>query len=136
MPLPDLCKLTAGLSRSWAGYLRDWDRSLRSGNYPETTRYNYLLAAAQLRRYLGEYSPDPDAEAWFPPQPLQLRRHGARPLPAAGLGLPGFTCAASRCSLQIVRRQCSIRTLRHRRRRLGSSPRPGLRAAQVECSLR
>ena len=39
------------------------DRSLRSGNYPETTRYNYLLAAAQLARYLGEYSPDPDADA-------------------------------------------------------------------------
>src|SRR3954453_3099674 len=62
MPLLDLCKLTAGLSRTWAGYLRDWDRSLRSGNYPETTRYNYLLAAAQLGRYLGEYSPDPDAD--------------------------------------------------------------------------
>jgi hypothetical protein len=40
MPLLDLCKLTTGLSRTWAGYLRDWDRSLRSGNYPETTRYN------------------------------------------------------------------------------------------------
>jgi integrase/recombinase XerC len=40
----------------------DWDRSLRSGNYPETTRYNYFLAAAQLARYLGEYSPDPDAD--------------------------------------------------------------------------
>jgi site-specific recombinase XerD len=62
MPLLDLHKLTAGLSRTWAGYLRDWDRSLRSGNYPETTRYNYLLAAAQLARYLGEYSPDPDAD--------------------------------------------------------------------------
>ena len=62
MPLLDLCKLTAGLSRTWAGYLRDWDRSLRSGNYPETTRYNHLLAAAQLGRYLGEYSPDPDAD--------------------------------------------------------------------------
>src|SRR5215208_4888969 len=61
MPLLDLCKLTAWLSRTWAGYLRDWDRSLRSGNYPETTRYNYLLAAAQLGRYLGDYSPDPDA---------------------------------------------------------------------------
>jgi hypothetical protein len=36
---------------------------LRSGNYPETTRYNYLLVAAQLSRYLGEYSPDPDADA-------------------------------------------------------------------------
>jgi hypothetical protein len=62
MPLLDLHKLTLGLSRAWAGYLRDWDRSLRSGNYPETTRYNYLLAAAQLARYLGEYSPDPDAD--------------------------------------------------------------------------
>ncbi|MGC9541237.1 tyrosine-type recombinase/integrase [Streptomyces sp. UG1] len=35
---------------------------MRSGNYAETTRYNYLLAAAQLARYLGEYSPDPDAD--------------------------------------------------------------------------
>lgn len=42
--------------------LRDWDRTLRSGNHPETTRYNYLLAAAQLARYLGEYSPDPVAD--------------------------------------------------------------------------
>jgi integrase/recombinase XerC len=53
MPLSDLQKLTAGLSPTWSGYLRDWDRSLRSGNYPETTRYNYLLAPAQLGRYLG-----------------------------------------------------------------------------------
>jgi integrase/recombinase XerC len=28
-------------------------RSLRSGNYPETTRYNYPLASAQLARYPG-----------------------------------------------------------------------------------
>jgi site-specific recombinase XerD len=63
MPLLDLSKLATGLSRTWAGFLRDWDRSLRSGNYPPTTRYNYLLAAAQLGRYLGEYSPDPDADA-------------------------------------------------------------------------
>ncbi|MBQ1076655.1 tyrosine-type recombinase/integrase [Micromonospora sp. C31] len=62
MPLLDLQKLTAGLSRTWAGFLRDWDRSLRAGNYPATTRYNYLLAAAQLGRYLGESSPDPDAD--------------------------------------------------------------------------
>jgi integrase/recombinase XerC len=40
-----------------------WHRRRRAGNYPETTRYNYLLAAAQLARYLGEYSPDPDADA-------------------------------------------------------------------------
>src|SRR5688572_2285485 len=56
-------KARRGLPRTWAGFLRDWDRSLRSGNYPETTRYNYLLAAAQLGRYLAEHSPDPDADA-------------------------------------------------------------------------
>ncbi|MER5547920.1 hypothetical protein [Streptomyces sp. NPDC002589] len=31
MPLLDLEKMTAGLSKTWAGFLRDWDRSLRSG---------------------------------------------------------------------------------------------------------
>ncbi|HZM76496.1 MAG TPA: hypothetical protein VFC19_12260 [Candidatus Limnocylindrales bacterium] len=56
----DLQKLTAGLPQTWAGFLRDWDRSLRSANHPATTRYNYLLAAAQLARHLGEFSPDPD----------------------------------------------------------------------------
>jgi hypothetical protein len=50
------------VSRTWAGFLRDWARSLRSGNYPETTRYNYLFAGAQLARFLGECSPDPDAD--------------------------------------------------------------------------
>lgn len=29
---------------------------------PETSRYNCVLAAAQLGRYLAEYSPDPDAD--------------------------------------------------------------------------
>jgi cell wall-associated NlpC family hydrolase len=62
MPLLDLDKLTADLAGTWAGYLRDWDRSLHSGNYPETTRHNYLLAAAQLARYLADHSPDPEAE--------------------------------------------------------------------------
>ena len=62
MPLLKIDKLVAGLSRGWSGYLRDWDRTLRAGNYPETTRYNYLLAAAQLGRYLAEHSPDPDAD--------------------------------------------------------------------------
>lgn len=62
MPLLDLDKITSGLSAAWAGLLRDWDRTLRAGNYPQTTRYNYLLAAAQLARYLGEHSPDPDAD--------------------------------------------------------------------------
>jgi site-specific recombinase XerD len=55
MPSLDLNKITVGLSKTWSGFLRDWDRSLRSGNCPETTRYNYLLAAAQLGRYLGEH---------------------------------------------------------------------------------
>ncbi|SDG84441.1 Phage integrase, N-terminal SAM-like domain [Lentzea fradiae] len=62
MPLLDLDKITFGLSKTWAGYLRDWDRTLRSASHPETTRYNYLLAAAQFARYLAEYSPDPDAD--------------------------------------------------------------------------
>ncbi|MFE9444105.1 hypothetical protein ACFYO2_35145 [Streptomyces sp. NPDC006602] len=62
MPLLDLDKITVGLSKTWSGFLRDWDRSLRAGNCPEATRYNYLLAAAQLGRYLSEYSPDPEAD--------------------------------------------------------------------------
>jgi hypothetical protein len=77
MPLLDLQKLTVGLSRTWAGFLRDWDRSLRAGNYPETTRYNYLLAAAQLGRYLTEQSPDPDAaDAAQPGYAIALGRAG------------------------------------------------------------
>jgi integrase/recombinase XerC len=62
MPLLKIDKLTEGLARDRSGFLRDWGRSLRAGNYPETTRYNSLLAAAQLARYLAEYSPDPDAD--------------------------------------------------------------------------
>jgi hypothetical protein len=62
MPLLKIDKLTEGLTRDWSGFLRDWDGTLRSGNYPETTRYNYLLAAAQLAEYLAECSPDPDAD--------------------------------------------------------------------------
>ncbi|MEU6573579.1 tyrosine-type recombinase/integrase [Streptomyces sp. NPDC046805] len=58
-----LARLTDGLPKTWAGFLRDWDRSLRSGNYPETTRYNYLLAASQLARYLGEHSGESGAGA-------------------------------------------------------------------------
>jgi integrase/recombinase XerC len=50
MPLLNLEKMTAGLSKTWSGFLRDWGRSRRSGNFPETTRYNYLLAAARRDR--------------------------------------------------------------------------------------
>src|SRR5689334_14887871 len=46
---------------AWTGCLRDWERALRAANHPQNTRYNYLLAAAQLGRYLREYSPDPEA---------------------------------------------------------------------------
>jgi hypothetical protein len=31
---------------------------LRAGNHPETTRYNYVLAASQLAEYLGERMPE------------------------------------------------------------------------------
>jgi len=54
-------RLTEGLPVGWAGFIRDWDRSLRSGNYPETTRYNYLLAASQLGHYLREQAAEIDA---------------------------------------------------------------------------
>ncbi|MEV6849575.1 tyrosine-type recombinase/integrase [Actinoplanes sp. NPDC051411] len=51
--------LLAGVqSQAWAVLLRDWDRSLRAGNHPETTRYNYVLAASQLAAYLGERMPE------------------------------------------------------------------------------
>jgi integrase/recombinase XerC len=52
----ELPRLTDGLPQGWATFLADWDRSLRSGNYPNTTRYNYLLAVAQLGRYLVEHA--------------------------------------------------------------------------------
>jgi integrase/recombinase XerC len=61
MPLLKIETMVDGLSRDWSGFLRDWDRTLRDANRPETTRYNYLLAAAQLARYLAEHAPDPDA---------------------------------------------------------------------------
>jgi hypothetical protein len=63
MRMVNLHKITDRVSRTWTGFLRDWDRSLRSANHPATTRDNYLLAAAELARYLGEHSPDPDADA-------------------------------------------------------------------------
>ncbi|MEV6601979.1 phage integrase N-terminal SAM-like domain-containing protein [Actinoplanes sp. NPDC051346] len=60
MTLLDLDRLCTDLGTGdWAGFLRDWDRSLRAANHPETTRYNYLLAVAQLARFLVYDSPDP-----------------------------------------------------------------------------
>ena len=46
MPAAPLITLTVGLFRTWAGFLRDWDRVPARGQPPETTRYNFLLAAA------------------------------------------------------------------------------------------
>ncbi|GAA4260307.1 hypothetical protein [Dactylosporangium darangshiense] len=74
-------KLVEGLARDWSGFLRDWDRSLRAGNYPETTRYNYLLAAAQLAWYLAEHSPDPDADDAADDRPWSPRPTSRRSRP-------------------------------------------------------
>ncbi len=75
MAIVDLRKLTTDLDGTWAGFLRDWDRSLRAGNHPATTRYNYLLAAAQLGRYLAQHSPDTDAPAAAADPCAVSRRH-------------------------------------------------------------
>lgn len=58
----DLANLLGGLPPLWAGFLSDWDRSLRAGNYPATTRYNYLLAAVQLARYIDDQRDQVDGE--------------------------------------------------------------------------
>jgi site-specific recombinase XerD len=71
----DVPRVTDGLPQAWATFLVDWDRSLRSGNYPATTRYNYLLAAAQLGRYLIEQGRHVEAgEAARTPTAV-VRRH-------------------------------------------------------------
>jgi integrase/recombinase XerC len=51
---------------AWALLLRDWDRSLRAGNHPESTRYNYVIAVSQLAAYLGEQAPETDAASTRP----------------------------------------------------------------------
>ncbi|MFC4464009.1 tyrosine-type recombinase/integrase [Streptomyces xiangluensis] len=70
-----LARLTDDLPKAWAAFLRDWDRSLRSGNYPETTRYNYLLAASQLARYLGEHLEEIGARGTAPDPTEVTRSH-------------------------------------------------------------
>jgi site-specific recombinase XerD len=69
----DLQKVCRGLAPAWFDYLRDWDRTLRAGNYPETTRYSYLLAAAQLDRYLLDATGMLDAQA-AAADPLEVQR--------------------------------------------------------------
>ncbi|MET3420863.1 site-specific recombinase XerD [Actinoplanes tereljensis] len=69
----DLTKVCRGVTPVWFDYIRDWDRSLRAGNYPETTRYNYLLAVAQLDRYLLDETDTPDVQA-AASDPADVRR--------------------------------------------------------------
>ncbi|WP_247674723.1 tyrosine-type recombinase/integrase [Micromonospora sp. C51] len=71
----DLAKLAANLSPAWSAFLTDWDRSLRSGNYPATTRYNYLLAAAQMGRYLTAHTSQPDGSKAADTPTAVNRRH-------------------------------------------------------------
>ncbi|MDA3644406.1 tyrosine-type recombinase/integrase [Saccharopolyspora indica] len=54
----DLDRLTSGLPLAWHHLIIDWDRSLRSSGRPETTRYNYLLAAVQLAKFLDDRGSD------------------------------------------------------------------------------
>jgi hypothetical protein len=53
-----LDRVSDGVPLGWISLLRDWERSLLAANYPETTRYNYLLAGAQLARYLNTVTDD------------------------------------------------------------------------------
>jgi site-specific recombinase XerD len=71
----NVVKVFEDLPRLWAGYLQDWDRTMRSRNHPDTTRYNYVLAAAQLARYLREHSPDFESDAAADDPTQVTKRH-------------------------------------------------------------
>nr|WP_157441541.1 phage integrase N-terminal SAM-like domain-containing protein [Actinoplanes awajinensis] len=75
MPLFNLSSLLKGLEGTdWANFIRDWDRTLRAANHPETTRYNYLLAATQLARYLR--SPESEyAASGAATDPTVVKKH-------------------------------------------------------------
>jgi hypothetical protein len=52
-----------------------------SGNYPQTTRYNYLLAVAQLARYLNTVTEEAFVDAaadptWSNERTSRTSRHG------------------------------------------------------------
>jgi site-specific recombinase XerD len=76
----DLEAMTTGLPQAWVGFLRDWHRCLRSANHPATTRYNYLLAAVQLARFLAA-QPSRDT-AGGRETPVQVTRHHLEALQA------------------------------------------------------
>jgi hypothetical protein len=42
-----LRRVVGSAAVGWVSLLRDWDRSLRAGNYP-ATRYNYLLGSSPI----------------------------------------------------------------------------------------
>lgn len=66
-----LDRVSDGVPLGWISLLRDWERSLLAANYPETTRYNYLLAGAQLARYLNTVTDDGFADAAADPTRVQ-----------------------------------------------------------------
>jgi site-specific recombinase XerD len=66
-----LDRVSDGVTLGWITLLRDWERSLLAANYPETTRYNYLLAGAQLARYLNTVTDDGFADAAANPTRVQ-----------------------------------------------------------------
>jgi hypothetical protein len=53
----DLIKITVGLSRSWSGFLRDWDRHLRAGNYPQTNPVQLSVGRGPARPLPGRALP-------------------------------------------------------------------------------
>jgi integrase/recombinase XerC len=62
-----IARLLAAVSSTvWSGLLRDWDRTLRAKNHPQTTRYIYLLAAVQLAGYLRLEDPGSESiHGWW-----------------------------------------------------------------------
>jgi integrase/recombinase XerC len=57
----DLGRVVAGLAPAWAGFLTDWDRSLRSNNYPHDP-VQLPARCGQLARYVAEQAGGPDSE--------------------------------------------------------------------------
>jgi site-specific recombinase XerD len=64
-------RVSDGVAAGWLSLLHDWERTLVAANYPATTRYNYLLAAAQLARYLGNLIGEGCARAAADPTAVQ-----------------------------------------------------------------
>src|SRR2546430_14327439 len=91
----DLARLVEGLPQAWTMFLTDWDRSLRSGNYPPTTRYNYLLTAAQLARYLASQACELDAGQAVA-TPVAVGRGDGGAVQAGQIGTPAPAAAVDK----------------------------------------